>query len=226
MSVLKTVLFRLGLLPLISQARNGTWKYLGGGYDPKKFWGGWGARFHEKKIQREIHGGQRWLLEKIRSSKCTRALEIGCGFGRNLDYLTRNLEGRPVFWGLDISEKMLLKGRRELSAACGLAQGDLQALPFRGERFNLVFTHGVLMHVPPHALAGALAEMARVCGSEILLVEETFWKGIKKRESVNLNGYTFIHDYAGILPREGFDILESGESGGPVNMILLRCRKK
>ncbi|MDB5049484.1 MAG: Malonyl-[acyl-carrier protein] O-methyltransferase [Fibrobacteres bacterium] len=216
----------MGLLPWISKVRNRTWKHLRGGYVPRRFWEGWGDRFPRLGFQREIYAGQRWLLERLRAHAGAPILEVGCGFGRNLDYLARNLGPGGTLWGLDISSKMLRQARRELPAGCHLACGDIQALPFPDGGFGLVFTHGVLMHVRPESLASALAEIRRVSSSSFLFAEETYWPGLRKGDSLKLNDYTYIHDYAAILPREGFEIEEMGESGEAVNMILIRCRKK
>lgn len=222
MSLVKTCLHRLGLLRLASQVRNGTWRYLQGGYSPRLFWQGWGEGFPDQKFQQEIHSGQKWLLEKLASQPDASVLEVGCGFGRNLDYLQRNLPGRS-FSGMDISSRMAARARRSLPAGCKVLCADIQQLPFPARRFDVVFTHGLLMHVPPPSLSGALAEIRRVAGGRVLFVEETYWKGMEGRGPVNLNGYTFLHDYRSILVREGFQIREERESGEAVNLLMLDC---
>jgi SAM-dependent methyltransferase len=231
MSLAKTVLHRFGILGLLSQARSGTWKYLRGGYSPRRFWEGWGSGFPDQKYQREIHAGQEWLLAKLAGSEAGYSLEVGCGFGRNLEYLLRQRaaggakpQGR--LFGVDISGKMLKRGRAFLDRGCGLACADILKLPFPDGRFDTVFTHGVLMHVPPADLPKALSEIRRVAASTVLLVEETYWKGMEKSGVVAVNGYTFLHDYLPALQAAGFAVLESSETGGSVNLAFFHCRAR
>lgn len=223
MSLAKLVLHRLGLLRLASQARNGTWRYLRRGYAPRGFWEAWGEKFSDQKYQQDIHAGQRWLLERLRQTHAVSWCELGCGFGRNLGFLSREL-GPGRGYGVDISGSLLRRARRGLPEACGLACADLGALPFRARAFDTVFTHGVLMHLPPAALPAALAEIKRIARGAILLVEETYWEGMPRAGVIEVNGYTFFHDYPKALAAAGLEILEASESGGSVNLACFRCR--
>jgi ubiquinone/menaquinone biosynthesis C-methylase UbiE len=224
MSFIKPFLHRIGLFAPLSHLRSGTGKYLRKGYQPHNFWNAWGKTFPKMEFQRKTYFSQVWLLEKINSHSYTSLLELGCGFGRNLEYLFKNNLPSHNVWGMDISEPMLRNGRASLPARCRLICGDIQCLPFPNKKFDLIFTHGILMHVPPAMLNSALSEIARVASGTIILVEETFWKGENKSKSVEINRYTFHHDYLQLLPAAGFEILETSESGGPVNMLLLVCR--
>lgn len=224
MSLLKSLLHKAGLLGPVSRLRSGTWKYLRGGYSPHRFWEGWGEVFPDMAFQKEIHTTQKWLLGKLREYPGMSKLEVGCGFGRNLDFISRSLPETEKLWGADISGKMLARGRKNLPPRCRLACADARMLPYRDRAFDMVFTHGILMHVPPASLSLALREIGRVARSAVVLVEEARWKGTSKPGSVDVNGYTFLHDYADILPRHGFSIDWQGESGGPVNMVYLVCR--
>jgi SAM-dependent methyltransferase len=231
MSLAKNVLHKLGLLGAASRIRNGTWKYLRGGYSPRRFWEGWGEGFARQKYQRGIHPGQTWLRSKLSGREGIRVLEVGCGFGRNLEYLSQGPAGdgteRPNrMFGVDISAALLRRGRAGLPSACGLAAGDILSLPFPDGRFDVVFTHGVLMHVPPSDLHRALAEIRRVASREILLVEETYWDGLGRSGAVNVNGFTFLHEYPSALQASGLEILESSESGGSVSLAMFRCRPR
>jgi SAM-dependent methyltransferase len=229
MSLVKNLLYGLGALGWASRLRNGTWKYLRDGYAPKRFWEEWGERFPRQRYQRGIHAGQEWLRSRITGRRAETILEVGCGFGRNLEYLF-NRDGEaerkdPIrIFGVDISTAMLRRGLAGRPAGCGLAAGDVLALPFADRRFDLVYTHGLLMHVPPADLHRALAEIRRVAAGEVLFVEETYWDGLMRSGTVDVNGYTYLHDYPSALQAAGFAILDSSESGGHVNLACYRCR--
>lgn len=233
MSLAKAFLHRIGVLGMLSQARNGTWRYLRGGYHPRRFWEGWGDTFPDQKYQKEIHAGQEWLLSRLGEAEGGSVLEVGCGFGRNLGFILRNRkpgggrEGAGRLVGVDLSEKMLGRGRAALRGGCALACADILDLPFPDRGFDLVFTHGVLMHVPPPRLPRALAEILRVARATVLLVEETHWQGMRetgKNGPLAVNDFTFFHDYGSALKEAGFEVLESSETGGPVNLACFRCR--
>lgn len=224
MSLVKTLLHGLGLLRLASRFRDGKWRHLRGGYSPRTFWEGWGNRFADQKFQHGIYAAQDWLRQRIQTAPGARVLEVGCGFGRNLEFLAANLDGSKRLAGIDISPAILRKGRAGLPAACALACADIQSLPFANGSFDVLFTHGVLMHVPRRGLAGALAEIRRVAKGDIFFAEETFWKGMRRGEEVDVNGFTFFRNYADLLPGLGFRVLEMRETGEKVNIILIHCR--
>ena len=93
------------------------------------------------------------------------ALEVGCNRGHNLVAL------RSLGWQA--------KGVEPQPYARGLAQrgmldvqpGSVYEIPFGDASFDLVFTSGVLIHVPPGRLHEAMRELARVSRRYLLAVE-------------------------------------------------------
>jgi SAM-dependent methyltransferase len=97
------------------------------------------------------------FLESCRGKK---VLEIGCGSGMDSRFL---IEHGIDYRGLDRSFRSLQLSRQMVEAA-GLrgcfVNGDATALPFPDEEFDLVFSIGVLHHVPD--MEKACREVVRV----------------------------------------------------------------
>jgi pseudaminic acid biosynthesis-associated methylase len=97
-----------------------------------------------------------------------RVLEVGCNVGWNLVYLDRL--GISELYGIEPQIDAVAKARArkpELNVLVGTACD----LPFRDQMFDLVFTSGVLIHIAPDALAGALDEIHRVSRRWIAAIE-------------------------------------------------------
>lgn len=90
-------------------------------------------------------------------------LDVGCGPGTiTIGLAERVAPGRVV--GVDTSREVLLKAS-ELAAARGVdnvlfEEGDVRALPYADNSFDVVHAHQVLQHLSDPV--GALAEMRRV----------------------------------------------------------------
>ena len=97
-----------------------------------------------------------------------RILEIGCGAGGMIEDL--NHFGTP--YGLDVAEAALPYWRERGLDSVGL--GDIRALPYRDEQFDVVIAIDVLEHVDDDV--SALAEMRRVCrtGGRLILTVPAF----------------------------------------------------
>ncbi len=72
-------------------------------------------------------------------------LDAGCGIGRHAYYASRY--GAHV-WAVDISEAVEVAARNTKGTGARVIQADLNHLPFREESFDLVYSMGVLHHLP------------------------------------------------------------------------------
>ncbi len=100
----------------------------------------------------------------------TQVCEVGCNRGHNLLALTELLGGGCGIVGVE-PNPYALRAARLSSPRVGLVSGDAFGLPFKDGHFDLVFTSGVLIHIPPSCLAPALTEICRVSRRYILAIE-------------------------------------------------------
>ncbi|MCK5233189.1 MAG: class I SAM-dependent methyltransferase [Candidatus Aenigmarchaeota archaeon] len=103
-----------------------------------------------------------WLLEYIRSidAKGKKVLEIGCGLGTDLMEFSK--QGAQCY-GIDLTPKhvSLAKKRFKLNnISPNIYQMDATKLKFKNDFFDIVYSHGVLHHIPSIELS--LKEIYRV----------------------------------------------------------------
>jgi SAM-dependent methyltransferase len=149
------------------------------------------------------------LAELCLEAGARRILEFGCYGGRNLAAIRGAYaeagELEPELVGLDINEGALAWGRKTWDL--DLRQGDETALAaFADGEWDLVLTVSVLDHMPEPTTA--LAELARIAGRRLVLVEphpaERDGTGKAIRTSFGGNGhepmpFTYLHDYDALL---------------------------
>jgi SAM-dependent methyltransferase len=105
-------------------------------------------------------------------------LEVGSGPGGNLNWLKRRME---TVVGADVSETMIKLARR--NGVQALVRIDGSRLPFRDRSCEAVFSATVLQHNPPEVCIPLIREMARVCGDQLHLFEDTAPVGVRDRRS-------------------------------------------
>jgi pseudaminic acid biosynthesis-associated methylase len=111
--------------------------------------------------------GFRSILEGL---NVRRLLEVGCNRGHNLVALSEILGPEVELVGVEPNLSALQLARRSTDQA-GFLSGTLYDLPFKRGYFDLVFTCGVLIHVPDDKLPTALLELDRVTSRYLLLIE-------------------------------------------------------
>ena len=137
-----------------------------------------------------------------------RILDAGCGPGRDAALL--RLAGAEVV-GLDLARAMLHEARR-LDDGGRLCQGDLRRLPFAACSFDAIWCFAALGHLPPDAIAHALAEFRRILDKGWLYVvvregsgvRTASWQGSLPRYFTDLTHDTL----AAALHAAGFTIHE------------------
>ena len=99
-----------------------------------------------------------------------RVLEIGCNRGHNLVAFSEILGPEVELVGVEPNLSALHLARRSTDEA-GFLAGTVYDLPFKSGYFDLVFSCGVLIHVPNERLPTALGELDRVTSRYLLLIE-------------------------------------------------------
>jgi ubiquinone/menaquinone biosynthesis C-methylase UbiE len=101
-----------------------------------------------------------WVLGKVRPDD--ELLDMGCGTGR---FTVPVAERVKAVSGLDLSPMMLETARKKLAdrgLTADLREGDMAALPFPDESFDVVVCMLALMHIPREDRQQVFHEVARV----------------------------------------------------------------
>lgn len=112
----------------------------------------------KSEIYRDLVGPTRLPAGKV--------LEVGCNIGLQLRLLERVNPGLE-FHGLE-PQGYAIERAREFAPNMRFHPGTAFALPFPDQAFDLVMTHGVLIHLAPADLPRALGEIHRVSRRLIL----------------------------------------------------------
>jgi ubiquinone/menaquinone biosynthesis C-methylase UbiE len=122
--------------------------------------------FYEKQALEEDHqwlvyekgwGGSKWDLwwhrarminvMKLLGSANGSLLEVGCAEGLYVRFYSKTHRSTEIVVGLDLASKYIQKAKKRCPSALWVV-GDIQNLPFRTERFDVVLCTEVLEHLP------------------------------------------------------------------------------
>ena len=132
----------------------------------------WSGEFGDAYVGRNQSAGKGrmafWeaILEPFAAE---RVLEVGCNVGGNLTWIAQLVSPGGVF-GVDVN----LKSLKQLASSrprVGAVRARARELPFRDLEFDLAFTMGVLIHLPPDDLPRVMAEILR-CSRRYVLCGE------------------------------------------------------
>ncbi len=123
------------------------------------------------EFSHELHIDVRHLVAALEGRSPSRAVEVGCGYGRLTPWIadrTRELHA------VDPDPSLLAAARRE-HPEIHFQRARAEALPFADDSFDLAVTWGVLNHVPEASIREATAELDRVVvpGGSLVISEAT-----------------------------------------------------
>lgn len=143
------------------------------GLDPYKFMATLGKRV--------IHPGGRTstdaLMERAAITPADRVLDVGCGVARTAIEIARRCNAQVT--AADISALMLDRASANVAAAgfeelVTVERGDILALPYPDDHFDVVVAEAVTMFVDRERAASELARVAKPGGR--VLATEFFWR--------------------------------------------------
>jgi ubiquinone/menaquinone biosynthesis C-methylase UbiE len=157
------------------------------------------------------------IIGRIGLQKNSKVLDVGCGTGSTL-HMLRSLGFRNSI-GVDFSKYSV----EVCSKMFGFRKGkdvfvmDVRKLKFRDRSFDMVFSDGMLEHLP--SIEKAVAELCRVSKNYVLLFQpnqESLFAALKsmapkiKKVSWEKEYPYRISDYESNFRKNGFKLLDSG----------------
>ena len=166
----------------------------------------WGSRAEEWALTEEQQlPTYEAALDRVGIGADQRVLEVGCGSGV---FLRAAADRGAAVTGVDSSGRLVELARRRAPEA-ELMVGDLQALPFDDDSFDVVFASNLLEHLERPAATALLAGARRVLrpGGRLVLVQPNFRldPGRYFDDFTHVAIYTdrSLHDY---LVSEGWEV--------------------
>jgi pseudaminic acid biosynthesis-associated methylase len=163
--------------------------------DAQRLEGLWSGEFGSQYIERNVDAGAKrepFWRELLADVEVRRVLEVGCNIGANLRWLAQLLEPREVF-GVDVSEEALARLRQTIPTI-NAVHSPARHLPFRDGEFDLVYTTGVLIHLPPDTLPLAMSEIVR-CSRRYVLCGEYYAEELTEVPYRGQEGALFKRDW-------------------------------
>ncbi|MFC1614274.1 class I SAM-dependent methyltransferase [Gemmatimonadota bacterium] len=97
---------------------------------------------------------------KLEIKPSDRVLEVGCGVGLQLDYLSRTTND---LFGIDYAPGMIFKAKKRLAGSY-FSLSEAAHLPFARQSFDKVFSYSVFHYLPSQVYAGnVVSSMIEVC---------------------------------------------------------------
>jgi SAM-dependent methyltransferase len=105
----------------------------------------------------------KWLANDIFKPKNPSSiLELGCGAGRNLALIEQAIPDINMF-GVDINESAVRIAKNELSPKAQVSVKSVYHLEcFKTNSIDIIFTYGLLMHIPHDKVGRLILEMHRI----------------------------------------------------------------
>ena len=147
-------------------------------------------------------------------------LELGCNNGRNLEAL-RKIDVKFELKGYEINETAIKEAQKKFDVSKKSISSNLQ----NSKSYDLVFTKGVLIHIPPNKLDRVYSNMYNLSkkyllvaeyfnptpmkliyrGNKNLMFKRDFAKDLIDKFNLNLVDYGFVYKYDPINPQDNLN---------------------
>lgn len=122
-----------------------------------------------------VKNARRDVLDKLEIKENYKILETGMGAGENLLWISK-MAKNLTFYGIDIQKQMIghcMKNLKKWNLEAGIYRADAEELPFRDEKFDVVFHLGAINLF--FNKQKAINEMIRVAKprTKIIIADET-----------------------------------------------------
>ncbi|MCW3077114.1 MAG: hypothetical protein JWO32_1723 [Bacteroidetes bacterium] len=124
-------------------------------------------------------------------------LEVGCNIGIQLASL-QNM-GFTNLTGIELQDYAVQKSKT-LTSGIKIQQGSGFDIPFKDNSFDLVYTHGVLIHINPNDLSKIMGEMIRV-SSKFIWGFEYYNEETQQIKYRGHDGFMWKADYSSLFQK-------------------------
>lgn len=178
-----------------------------------KWWAGQAGREYHSRNRVDWTARLPFWDRIVRRTRARSVYEVGCGPAWNLWCCRRYWQG-PQIYGCDVNRTAVEQAR---AAGIDVFHGDalsaLETFQYT-PTFDLVFTCGVLIHIPPEQLHALMFSIASTSAQYVLAVEygaesdeciEILYRGERDR--------LWKRDYGKLYQDLGLTLIEQGEVG-------------
>lgn len=167
--------------------------------------------YHEHKTvelqKADVRERSKWLAETINAYAPASVLELGCGGGRNLFFL-HEVNPECQLYGVEINPAAVEVAKERLGAKFKLLSSSIYELDrIESDSVDVVFTSGVLMHIPGEALPEIKANMLRIARKAIIHYE-------LHGPSHGFDFHRYPRDYRALYPEHDsarYEVFESSD---------------
>ena len=142
----------------------------------------------------------------LKMYKPNRILEVGCNQGANLCAIACTYTSK--LYGIDVNADALWRAKKSLKGISTTLDSATD-IPFKDDWFDLVFTAGCLIHIPPEKIKKAMQEIIRVSNKYILCIEY-YAQQERERPFLGEMGITWERPWNDLWTAMGLKIVEAG----------------
>jgi pseudaminic acid biosynthesis-associated methylase len=129
--------------------------------------GEFGSEYTKRNEAQNINARTRLWARILRDIDPGSILEVGAGSGANMTALSR----LSTAWLVAVEPNALARGLLKKGPADRVTDGVAQKVPLPANSADMVFTSGVLIHIPPAELGDACDEIYRISKRWVVCIE-------------------------------------------------------